>query len=235
MDWYVEVEGDEDILEDLTRVCRSPGLTFERDGTKFLLRSSDLSSCEPSAGVYREGRRLLKIISGTLRFASSLRKPLEITRVIGRDSAGKVSYNYELCGEVICSGKLVGVITHPDGTVEELSELAHVSQWVDAALLDNNIAQVLEKIAVGPLGIKELYVIFEDIKGTVGTAINSWVGQHEIKRFKQSAQIERHGKSYINESWRPHKRPMTVHEARAFIETLMTQWIRSKHVKTTGG
>jgi hypothetical protein len=85
-----------------------------------------------------------------------------------------------------------------------------------AAMLEPEIGSALRYLEGKP-GWLELYKAYEAVRDVPNTSIS----KGEIKRFTQTANAgERH---HPNQKTQPHKRPMELWEARAFI----TRWVSS--------
>jgi hypothetical protein len=108
-------------------------------------------------------------------------------------------------------------VTDAQGNVIQLPQApSRAQQWMRAAALEPEIGSALRYLEGKP-GWVELYKAYE----AVHDMPTGGISKGEIKRFTQTANAgERH---HPNHKSKPHKRPMELWEARAFI----TQWVSS--------
>jgi hypothetical protein len=108
-------------------------------------------------------------------------------------------------------------VTDARGNVIEPPQApSRAQQWMRAAALEPEIGSALRYLEGKP-GWVELYKAYE----AVGNMPNGGISKSEIRRFTQTANTgERH---HPNDKTKPHKRPMVLWEARAFI----TRWVSS--------
>lgn len=108
-------------------------------------------------------------------------------------------------------------VTDAQGNVIEPPQApSRAQQWMRAAALEPEIGSALRYLEGKP-GWLELYKAYEVVRDVPNTGIS----KGEIKRFTQTANAgERH---HPNQKTKPHKHPMELWEARAFI----TRWVSS--------
>lgn len=108
-------------------------------------------------------------------------------------------------------------VTDAQGNViEQPLAPSRAQQCMRAAMLEPEIGSALRYLEGKP-GWLELYKAYEAVRDVPNTSIS----KGEIKRFTQTANAgERH---HPNQKTQPHKRPMELWEARAFI----TRWVSS--------
>jgi hypothetical protein len=114
-----------------------------------------------------------------------------------------------------------------------------VSKWVRLGLSEDSIKKVFRLFGSERHSWVNLYRIFEVIEADIGNAKNlmrrDWASASAVTRFKRTANSvaavgdeARHGK----ESTTPPKNPMTLSEARSFIETIMHHWLNERAKRT---
>jgi hypothetical protein len=108
-------------------------------------------------------------------------------------------------------------VTDAQGNVIEPPQApSRAQQWMRAAALEPEIGSALRYLEGKP-GWFELYKAYEAVRNLP----NGGISKSEITRFTQTANAgERH---HPNDKTKPHKRPMELWEARAFI----TRWVSS--------
>ncbi len=106
-----------------------------------------------------------------------------------------------------------------------------VKVWVETARKDNKVTEALTLFGSTELNWVILYKILEIVKRDIGTKIHEkgWVTKTDEDRFTQTAQHYRHAKhSERTKKWKPHNKPMMFYEAKTFIRTILSNWLRSK-------
>ena len=126
-------------------------------------------------------------------------------------------------------------IQRNDGTVEVVNPADRVPNWVDLGLTDPGVAKALRLLGTEEHDWVSLYWLYEVIEGDIGgmdeIADRGWATKASIRRFRHTANspeavgdASRHGK----ESTVPPPNPMELGEARALVEMILHNWLRSK-------
>jgi len=236
MEWKVFLPGDEFDLLELSKSLCSPDLAVTRDEDDFVLRSSRLSDLHDADALRREAENIVMLLDGAARVVLHTRVPIAVGSIVLIRDDGSKGY-FENLGVTlhVRTGASV-VLKRADGSEEQFNQADPVVGWVNAGLGNEAVARVLGLFATKAADWVNLYRILEVVESDMGgrdsIVQQGWVTSAELRRFKHSANSPsaigddaRHGK----ESTKPPPDPMTLTEARSFVETILHNWLRTKH------
>jgi len=235
MEWFVQITGDNFDLEELSKSLQSPQVCIIREEQGFFLKSTDFNFLNDTKDVKRTALELLSLINGSARLTLGMRKPLEMAHII-RINDDKTRHIFiEISDTVNIRASTTILTVTKDGTSKEIRQSDIITNWLSIAKRDSNVAKVLRLFGIGTHDWISLYRVFEVIEEDVGGVSNikkqGWAAEKAIKRFKHTANsphilgdIARHGV----EKTEPPKDPMSLSEARSFIEGIIHNWLRSK-------
>ena len=237
MEWQVFLTGDESDLNELSKSFCCPDLVIARGEDGFVLRWSRLRDLNEVDAVRREAESVLVLLNGAARLLLHSTLPIAIGRIVlVRDDGSKGSF-VSVSGTIRARARASATATvkRADGVEERFNEADPVAEWVKAGLGNEAIARVLKLLATKPLDWKNLYPILEVVESDMGglkpIAQQGWATRAALKRFKHTANSvfaigdeARHG----TEPTQPPADPMTLSEARSFIETILHNWLRTK-------
>lgn len=235
MKWEVQLNGDTFDLKELSKSLIDDELrVVEKKGQYFLEsnRFEDLTNSEEVASLAAD---ILKVLTGAVRLSLGGRTPLHVanTARVRPDGARDV---FVTLSDSIHVRATIGVeITRSDGKKEVIHPAHSVPGWIKLGLTDQNIAKALRLLGTDEHNWVSLYRLYEVIEEDVGDlrkiVNNGWATNTSIKRFKHTANSpgavgddSRHGK----ESTTPPSDPMDIGEARALVEVILHNWLRSK-------
>lgn len=235
MEWEVQIDGDALDLKELTKSLVDDELrVFDRKG-QYFLQSNRFEELINSDEVAALAADILKVLTGAVRLSLGGKTPLHVANIArlrpdgGRDIFVTVS-------ETIHARVSLGLaITRADGTKEFIHAANSVPGWLKLGLIDANVAKALRLFGTDEHNWASLYRLYEVIEEGVGgldkIVNNGWATKSFIKRFKHTANSPgavgdeaRHGK----ESTTSPPDPMVISEARAFVELILHNWLRSK-------
>lgn len=210
---------------------RNPSVT--RRDNEFLLRSRSIDQMTNAAEVRNEAVRIIEVLSGFSRVMLQADTSLGLGSVAEVTPSGSRSVFAQPKPAVltITGGLASVVVTHADGKVEEHRPADSAPSWLARALGNPEAARALRLRDVGSLSWTDLYRLFEVIVAGAGgkdqVVSKRWATLDEMQRFKHSANSltvagdqARHG----IESTMPPANPMSLFEARAFVEGLLRSW-----------
>jgi hypothetical protein len=233
--WEVQIIGDTVDLRELSKTLIDDDLrVLERNGQYFLEsdRFEELTNSEEVASLAAD---ILKVLTGAVRLSLGGRTALHVANIArvrpdgGRDVFVTVS-------DTIRVRETIGVeITRSDGTKEVIHPAYSVPGWIKLGLTDQNVAKALRLLGTDEhnwISLYRLYEVIEEEAGGLDKIVNNgWATKTSIKRFKHTANSpgalgddSRHGK----ESTTPPSDPMDIGEARALVEVILHNWLRSK-------
>jgi hypothetical protein len=238
MEWKVCLSGDEFDLSELSKSFCGPGLAIVREEERFVLKSSRFSELNDAEAIRHDAARIVVLLDGGARLALGARRPITLGGGIERinDDGSRDAFAFPDTLRLAVRALAPSVrVTHSDGTEQEFNPADPVVGWVKAGLGSETVARVLGLFASKPLDWVNLYRILEvvesDMGGLKSIAQQGWATRAGLRRFKRSANSPsaigddaRHGK----EPTQPAADPMTLSEARSFIETILHNWLRTK-------
>ncbi len=235
MKWEVLLTGPSSILDELTRAFRAdPQCTIAKIDGGYALRSDAFNDFTDAADVRAEATRIVEALSGIARVLLQGTDRLAISSVVQIESGGRRNIFVAVTGaELRMTAGLVGVqMIHQDGTVAEWRPSDPAPKWLKTALANPSAARALRLRDTDVASWPDLYRLFEVIAagagGTGSLAKYGWASQKQMKRFKHTADSvaaagdqARHGV----ERTAPPPEPMTIAEARSFVDMLLARWL----------
>jgi hypothetical protein len=235
MTWEVRITGDTYDLSELAKSIHDDDFRiYEKEG-QYILESSRFDSLASPEEVTDEANRILKILTGATRLSLGGRTPIKIGSIDQLGEDGKrnifISTSIHAYTRAIVSSE----VSHEDGTIEVDNPADSVLQLLKVALQDEAVETALRQFGAGEHNWVSLYRILDLIKGDVGglkeIRDRGWATMKSIERFKRTANSckavgdeARHG----TEGTDPPKDPMSLSEARSFIEQILHNWLREK-------
>lgn len=221
--WGIELNGLEADQKAWRNELKSPFDPFVEEikderGDYLALRSSVFDGLT----TWEEVREVAKELFSTLNVAMSKivdTDPVTIGSIIEfvPDGQPRRYYYLEAKGGAMRLRGGIAEMTKKDAqgdVIEPPPAPSRVQLWMRAVILEREIGSALRYLEGKPSWF-ELYKAYEAVRNMP----NGGISKKEIKRFTQTANAgQRH---HPNNSHKPHKRPMELWEARAFI----TRWV----------
>jgi hypothetical protein len=234
MDWEIGVTGSEAVLGHLAEVLKDSEVRLVRVGDAFVLRAPEFESLADAESVRARGNEIVEALSAVARLELQSGEPLKVGRVARAKAGDRRDYFLHVePGRLRITGGLTSIIVkRADGTVEEHRPADAVPAWLSKVLLDRNKLRALRLRDSNSLAWPDLYRLFEVIEAGLGGEASllarGWVTRDTIRRFRHSANSvavagdqARHGVEYTE----PPARPMTISEARGFLDMLLRNWL----------
>jgi hypothetical protein len=235
MKWEVQINGDALDLKELSKSLVDDDLRVREQNGQYFLESNRFENLTKSEDVSSLSDDILKVLTGAVRLSLGGRTPLHVANTArvrpdgGRDVFVTVSDTIHFRDTISIE------ITRSDGTKEVIHPAHSVPGWIKLGLTDQNVVKALRLLGTDEHTWVSLYRLFEVIEDDVGgldkIATSGWATKISIKRFKHTANspgavgdASRHGK----ESTTPPADPMDLSEARALVEVILHNWLRSK-------
>lgn len=236
MKWEVGVTGDNIDLALLSEALHGEQASIRNKGDTFVLESNDFDDLPDAKAVRKRAQQIVTVLSAYSRLKLDGRNPIQVGAITLFPDDG--SQNIFLPPAAISAGcRLVPPnlsITRRNGTIDRCRPADSVQQWLALARQDESVAKVLRLRNEDGLSWGALYRIYEVIQGDVGKSeivSSKWTSGRKISRFKRTANsVEavgdhaRHG----CETDEPPTNPMTLSEAKRFIDSLIKSWVASK-------
>lgn len=235
MKWDVQLTGDPFDLAELSKSLVEDDVRVREKNGEYFLESNRFEELNNSKEVSFLAADILKVLTGAVRLSLGGRIPLRVanTARVRPDGSRDV---FVAVSDTIHARDTIGVeITLSDGTNEEIHAAHAVPGWFKLSLADQRVAKALRLFGTGErnwVSVYRLYeVIEEDVGGLDKMVNNEWVTKASIRRFKHTANSpgavgddSRHGK----ELTMPPSDPMDIGEARALVDLVLRNWLRSK-------
>lgn len=233
--WEVQLNGEALDLQELSKSLVEDKLrVFEKNG-QYFLESNRFGSLTNHEEIDSLATDILKLLTGAIRLSLGGRTPLKVANIArvrpdgGRDVFVTLSDTLHLKGTISIE------ITRSDGTKEVTHPAHSVPGWIELGLRDQNVAKTLRLYGGDEQDWVSLYRLYEVIENDIGSLKkienNGWATEKSIRNFKHTANspssvgdASRHGK----ESTTPPPYPMDIGEARALVELILHNWLRSK-------
>jgi hypothetical protein len=228
MDWFVQIEGEQSILQELSMSLNSPELCIFQDNQKYFLKCAEFDILETAENVFHKAKELLPILSGATQL--ELRHPLKLGNVFKRNDDGTL----QEFGFGWMSAECPRPFLQAAGEGAKVSNLAdRVPIWFKVAQRDDKVAEALTLFGANELNWVLLYKIYEIIRDNLGGEQifrnKQQLSKDGLNRFTQTAQPHRHARNSVTiNNWKPHEKPMSFYEAKTFIKYILDNWLRSK-------
>jgi hypothetical protein len=233
MSWEVQITGPVHVLDELARVFVGQDQRVTKGADEFLLRSRTFEGMADASEVRNEAVRITAALSGLSRVLLQTETSLGVGSVVEVMRSGSRSVFVQLEG--VAARGTVGlvsvVVTHVDGKVEEHRPADPAPSWLARALENPAAAHALRLRDVGALSWTDLYRLWEVVVAGAGgkeqVVAKGWTTREALRRFHHSANSvsaagdqARHGV----EPTEPPANPMSLSEARDFVESLLRSW-----------
>lgn len=235
MKWEVQINGDAFDLKELSKSLIDDELRVVEKKRKYFLESNRFEDLTNSEEVASLAADILKVLTGAVRLSLGGRTPLHVANTARVRPDGGRDVFVTLSDSIHVRATIGVEITRSDGKKEVIHPAHSVPGWIKLGLTDQNIAKALRLLGTDEHNWVSLYRLYEVIKEDVGgqrkIVNNGWATNTSINRFKHTANSpgavgddSRHG----NESTTPPSDPMDIGEARALVEIILHNWLRSK-------
>lgn len=235
MKWEVRLTGDPDDLRELPQLMAGEDASvYEREGAYYLgsLRFRSLANADAVKSV---ATRILSSIKGVLHLQCGHTASIELAEIISVGADGRRHGVVFLEATLRARATITYTVLRADGTVEMVNPASVTNSWVALAWRDSAVEKALRLYGMEAQDWPSLYRLFEVIQEDVGgnpkIEKQGWATTRAIRRFSRSANSvaaagdsARHGR----ERTAPPVDPMSLREARSFVQALLEKWLRSK-------
>ncbi len=231
MGWIVTLTGDEIDLRELAKVCNTPELTIEKDGSAYILKSTRFDSLADQE-ICKKANELLIPINAGIIISLGASNPIKIGQIMKPQPDGSrlVLLSCTMSSKARAFACLS--VIKEDGTQEIHNAAESVIPLFNLAKTDPQVAKMCQYINQNFDSWFTLYNILEILQEDKFPLSNSNSKNKEIiKRFKATANSykilgmeSRHADPKISYTGKP----MSFSEAQDFIKMLVREWIESK-------
>jgi hypothetical protein len=233
MPWEVHITGPADILQELSQpLLDDPSVVAQGDG--WIFRSQVFDRESDANEVRNQAERIVDCLSTISRLLLQNESPLKVLSLVEVRAGGRrdVFVQLESEGIRVRGGLVTPSIGQADGAVTVTRPSALAPKWLAKAERNPEIARALRLRNAQKLMWTDLHRLYEVLRAEVGgdAAIvkSGWTSKSQIERFTRSADSvavagddARHGV----ERMQPPAKPMTLSQARSFIDALLGKWL----------
>lgn len=235
MSWEAHIKGPSAVLTELTRALEGGEQTLTARGDRFWLSSRTFRPLSDASVVRQEAERIVEALSGASRVLFDSPSPLEVGGIVEARTDGTQGIFVILEPEVVhVRGAAPAVaVSDADGGAVSAQPPPPATAWLAGALADPEKERALRlRDQASRLAWTDLYRLYEVVEAGLGgeEAIDArgWASRADLRRFKHSANsvsaagdLARHGV----ESTEPPRSPMSLSEAQALVDALLTRWL----------
>lgn len=233
-EWSVRLKGHEFDLEELSNHFHSPerNVTKDEDG-HYYLRSTDLDSMTDDQAVRERALELVELMNRAMKFrVGEGYQPVELDVVTETDEVGNRRQYVALTGSLEARSRVSANLTviREGDSPNVPSPPSEVESMFALAERDARVADALRYFERGDwVNLYKAWEIVRDAAGGEHALIeNRWSTKKTKNRFTQTAQSrEALGDEarHASERYEAPENPMTLDEARAFVKSVMGEWV----------
>lgn len=235
MEWEVQLIGDKFDLQELSKTLKDPDLRIVERGNQYFLESIRFGQLTKLEDVRSVASEMLQILTGATRLSLGGKTPLQIAGIARVRDDGSRDLFVAVSETILVRETLNVQLNRSDGTIATSNPADEVPEMVNLGLSDTNVAKSLRLFGATEHDWTSLYRLFEVIEDDVGgidkIVSHGWATKSKLRLFKHTSNSPgavgdeaRHGK----ETSEPPLWPMGLGEARALIEFIMHNWLRTK-------
>lgn len=238
MEWKVRILGESIILNELQRSFADGNLKIIKNEDEHYYLIDDLfKNCTTKKEVEKILEEDILLINGALRLNLSINEAIMPEEIVEIDDNGHKKVTVAFANG-ICIDTSVWHLKNKNEQgeiIQKLSPFDDIPHLIDMAKSDDAIKKVL-RLYNRSLDWGGLYKIFEVVRDDVVNGercitSKKWASQNQISTFRHTANSpsaigdeSRHG-SGVNQ---PPAKPMTILEAKNFVESLINNWLKDK-------
>ena len=233
--WEVELAGDAFDLGELVLSMGETDPSIRKTKHGYVLQSAAFNQLDLHKDVERAANAMLLMLSGICAVLLSTRRSIKIAAIsrvepdMPRQTFVTVSDGFDV------RATMTMTVTNPDGSVEVTRPADPAVGWLQLATDNPQVGRVFRLLNDPHLTWGAMYKIYEiivdDICGTGQIADRGWASQAAMKRFKHNANSPSAAGDHARHGVEPTKPPssaMAQSEAKALIDTLVHNWLRTK-------
>lgn len=235
MKWELQLTGDVFDLGELSKSLVDDELRVRERNGQYFLESNRFETVTTPEEVASLAKEILQVLTGAVRLSLGGRTPLHVANTARLLPGGTRDVFLTLSETIHARTTMDAEIVRADGKTEVVGPADRVPGWVRLGLADSKVAKALRLLGTDEQNWVSLYRLYEVIEEDVGGLDQivkcGWAAKTALRRFKHTANspsavggTSRHGK----ESTTPPADPMDIGEARALVELILHNWLRSK-------
>ena len=224
MKWYVIIEGDKSILENLSRQDSNGPCSIIKNENEYLLSLNEFENYTAIEDIKRVTIEYIDTLNGILFLEDDIPAALKIHSIFRiNDKGARDIFIMPEPAIIRLRGHAPTIIVTKNSGEPIVSD---PYQEIVKTLLNSKSNPSLEKIfnliKNGEFEFPTLYKIIEILLSKKGSKIYQWVSEEKIRLLKQTANYEtRHAINDVE----PPPRPMKISEAREITRHLIRQYV----------
>lgn len=223
MKWYTKIEGDESILETLSRQDPNDSFSITKRDTEYLLHVNEFQKYTNLDDIKRVASEYIDVLNGLLFLQEDISSAIKIHSIFrinekgGRDifiSPEPATIHFRGYSPTIIITRNTGetIVNHPYQDTLKTALKAKSKQ---------ELKKIFNLIKNGEFEFPVLYKIIEILLSEKGSKLYEWVPKEKIRLLKRTASESRHAVNKIE----PPPRPMKLSEAQEINKHLISQYI----------
>jgi hypothetical protein len=235
MEWIVELSGDTNDLDELSKVFTTPELCIKKDGDKFHLISTNFESCASSMEVKKIASEILHHLTAGIKLSLDARKKLDVDGILQIGDDGLRHHYIDLSATALTRCSASGRLNLSDGTWEAFHQADPIPKWIQIARHDAKVAKAFNFICADFNSWYTLYKILEVLEedhfkpimrgGRYKKMANDFT--KAANSYTMTGLDARHA---TERNHPPPKNSMSLSEAKSFIKMLLHEWLREKEL-----
>jgi len=232
MKWQVNLIGDSEELERLSKIFREQNLSLTREGGGYSLESQLFEASTDVEAVKTIADKLLTALNATKTLAFNSSIPIRRGAIRSQDLQGNQSLFLENNLSVILREEVRITAINKNGTSIEIPPHNTMKNWIPLMYCDERVQRVFNLINHDFTSFGGFYKIIEVVQeDNFPPVLRDGEFYNEINRFKQTAQSY---EAIGEEARHAHTRftrpeiPMDLSRARDLIQRIVKMWLDSK-------
>ncbi|MDI6898423.1 MAG: hypothetical protein QMC82_01185 [Methanolinea sp.] len=232
MNWQVDLHGDKDDLEDLSKIFTSSDLQIIREGKGYILESSSFEGCKDSNAVKEIVDKLLKAINATKQIILDSSDVVTRGAIQYKDEGGNRAIFLETTISVKSSVRARLTVCKADGTIEESVPGKQMIKWIPLMESDERVRRVFDLMNHDFKSWNGFYKIIEVVQeDNFPPVLRKGEFYDDIDLLKQTAQSYEAVKTEARHAHQKFKKPdkeMKINEAKSLTKRIVEMWLNSK-------
>ncbi|HNW79884.1 MAG TPA: hypothetical protein PKJ91_00215 [Methanoregulaceae archaeon] len=232
MKWQVDLHGDKDDLEDLSKIFTSSDLQIIREGDGYILESSSFERCKDFNVVKEIADKLLDAINATKQITLDSSDILIRGAIQYKDEGGNRSIFLETTISVKSSVRARLTVRKADGTIEESVSGKQMIKWIPLIESDDRVRRAFDLMNHDFKSWNGFYKIIEVVQeDNFPPVLRKGEFYDDIDLLKQTAQSYEAVKTEARHAHEKFKKPdkdMKINEAKSLTKRIVEMWLNSK-------
>lgn len=232
MKWQVDLHGDKDDLEDLSKIFTSLDLQIIREGEGYFLKSSSFEGCTDSEAVKVKADKLLMGINAIKKLALDSSDHIRRGAIRYKDQQGNRQISLDISYTVKPKVQVQLTVIRADGSIDEIHPGYIMKDWIHLMESEERVERVFNLIThdFKTLGgfYKIIEVIQEDDFPPVSRKGEFYDAIDILKETAQSYTAIGPDARHAREKFKKPKKMIEIEEAKHLTRRIIEMWLNSK-------